>query len=105
MGHDEDYFTYGRSSLSGKDLDRFPDPLYVFMSGEGVEEGDLTCACHDEDYYNFTTDEDYYYTYGRSSLTGIIFGKDQALELNYSANQDSTYDWSLQRGVQRVNRL
>ena len=34
------------------------------MSGEGVEEGDFTCACHDQDYYNFTADDDYY-TLGR----------------------------------------
>ena len=37
---------------------------YIYMSGEGVEEGDFTCACHDQDYYNFTADEDYY-TLGR----------------------------------------
>ena len=48
------------------------------MSGEGVEEGDFTCACHDQDYYNFTADKDYCYTYRRCSLTRI------ELELNYT---------------------
>ena len=61
--------------------------------GEGVEcdceEGDMSCTCHDESYYSYTGDYDpglELSIYGRRKakvrdLSGIIFGKDQTLEV------------------------
>ena len=62
-------------------------------NGEGVEcdceEGDLNCTCEDDEYYNYTGDYDpnlELSIYGRRKakvrdLSGIIFGKDQTLEV------------------------
>ena len=61
--------------------------------GEGVEcdceEDDMSCTCHDEDYYSYTGNYDLSLEssiYGRKKakvrdLSGIIFGKDQTLEV------------------------